>query len=48
MKKLQEFAALPGMELVGEPVEMKQGFNPEAARACRAVGETMAKRILEN
>ena len=48
VKKLQEFAALPGMELVGEPVEMKQGFNPEAARACRALGETMAKRILEN
>lgn len=48
VKKLQEFASLSGMELVGEPVEMKQGFNETVAASCRNLGETMARRILEN
>ena len=45
VKKIQEFAALPGMELVGEPVEMKQGFSHEIGEKCRALGEAMALRL---
>lgn len=47
VKLLREFAALPGMELVGEPVEMKQGFSNEVAERCRALGEAMARRLEE-
>jgi flavorubredoxin len=48
VKKLVEFANQPGMELVGQPVEMKQGFSKEIGTQCVVLGETMAKRILEN
>lgn len=48
VKKLKEFAALPGMELVGEPVEMKQGFSREAGDRCRALGIAMAHRLNED
>jgi len=47
VKKLVEFASSPGMELVGEPVEMKQGFSFETAERCRLLGESMALKILE-
>ena len=38
VKKLREFATHPGMEQVGEPVEMKQGFSAEAAVRCQELG----------
>ena len=47
VKHLTEFATAPGMELVGEPVEMKQGFTRETGLKCRQLGEAMARRILE-
>lgn len=46
VKKLVDFASSPGMELVGEPVEMKQGFSFEIGEKCRLLGESMAARIL--
>jgi flavorubredoxin len=45
VKILREFASQPGMELVGEPVEMKQGFSSEVGEQCRALGEAMARRL---
>lgn len=47
VKHLTEFATAPGMELVGEPVEMKQGFTRETGLKCQQLGEAMARRILE-
>jgi flavorubredoxin len=47
VKKLVDFATSPGMELVGEPVEMKQGFSSEVGEKCRLLGESMASRILK-
>lgn len=46
VKSLLEFAALPGMELLGEPVEMKQGFNSEVEARCKELGRTAARRLL--
>lgn len=35
------------MEVVGEPVEMKQGLTPEVKERCAALGKAMAERLLE-
>ena len=45
VKHLAEFAALPGMTLVGEPVEMKQGFNREVEQRCIELGKQIAGSI---
>ncbi|MBP3774891.1 MAG: FprA family A-type flavoprotein [Bacteroidaceae bacterium] len=47
VRRLQEFATQPGMELVGQPVEMKQGFTAETAAQCRQLGLDMAHRLTE-
>lgn len=47
VKKLVDFATSPGMEMVGVPVEMKQGFNHETGEKCRLLGMSMASRILD-
>ena len=43
VKRLQEWATQPGMQLVGQPVEMKQGFTAETATQCRRLGLEMAR-----
>ncbi|MBQ8099150.1 MAG: FprA family A-type flavoprotein [Bacteroidaceae bacterium] len=45
VKRLQDFASLPGMKLVGQPVEMKQGFSKEIAEQCRELGRQMAQQL---
>ena len=46
VKHLQAFAAQNGNTLVGEPVEMKQGFAAADGDRGRALGRAMAERIL--
>ena len=45
VKKLNEFAANVGCELIGEPVEEKQALKEEKYNACRNLGLAMADRL---
>jgi flavorubredoxin len=45
VKKLTEFAAGRGWELVAPPVEVKQGYSPDKAVDCAALAEAIAARL---
>ncbi|GBU07634.1 anaerobic nitric oxide reductase flavorubredoxin [Bacteroidales bacterium] len=45
IKRLSTFSDLPGFELVGQPVEMKQSLQIDTVEACCALGRAMATRL---
>lgn len=46
VKRLATFPEQMKWEVVGEPVEQKQSMKPDSYEACWALGEAMAKRII--
>lgn len=46
VNKLVEFATQSCNELIGEPIELKQGFSKEIADRCYQLGQIMAQKIL--
>ena len=48
VKKIQEWNEKAiHFDVVGEPVEMRQGFNDEVRKECERLGREMARRLLE-
>jgi flavorubredoxin len=45
VKKLTEFAAGMGWELVAPPVEVKQGYSPDKTADCAALAEAIAAKL---
>ena len=45
VKRLTEFATASKWEVVGSPVEQKQGMKSESYAACLALGKAMAERL---
>ncbi len=45
VRKLTEFVSAMGWELMGEPIEMKQGYTPEKGDACLPLVDAVAERL---
>ena len=45
VKRLAAFSEKVGFEVVGNPVEMKQGLMPDTRKACEALARAMADRL---
>ncbi len=48
VKKMGELVTAMKWELIGEPVENKQGVKPQALEQCRELGKQIATKLLEN
>lgn len=48
VKNLAAFAEQMKWEVVGEPVEQKQGISPDSYEACLALGKAMADKVMMN